>query len=61
MSTEDHAFTIEERLFNDISKTLRSYGVNHRSHFQFDMLVEALTRDAMHQVELLLVRAEWDD
>ena len=61
MNTDEHALDIESNMFSDMSKTLRRFGVNSRTHFQFDELVEALTGDAMHQVEKLLVRAEWDD
>jgi hypothetical protein len=59
VTPEERAFGIEGQVWNDVSKTLRRFGVNHRSHFQFEELVEALTQDAMHQVEKLLVQAEW--
>jgi hypothetical protein len=63
MSTDEHALDIESQLSADMRKTLRSYGVGSRliGHDMFGLLLDELVLDAMHQVEKLLIHAEWDE
>jgi len=63
MNTEEHALDIESHLISDMTKTLRANGISPGviGPEGFTLLVDELARDAMHQVEKLLVEAEWHD
>jgi len=61
VSTDEQHADIEERLRRDMLTTLKRNGLNVADDVWVNILVEELTRDAMHQVELLLTKVEWDE
>lgn len=60
MSAEERAVDIEERLWKDMSSTLWQHGITSRT-VDFQPLIDALLRDAMAQIEPLLIEVESRD